>query len=425
MGGKCNGAAVAVRGPLPAPTPRALAPGRILWLMRASLVLVLAVALAACRPERRAGGPPRGEFLVATDDSTFWVTSGPAGVHARGLPIQLARFDGRFYEVYAMDDDRSFDDALLVGQRLYRRDLETDDSVVVFADTTVPRVARDYARANPDARPLAPDEDGAEDPSTVATADIDVVDVHGPYLSFQYATDLQLPSGDSWHSVRHGVVDLRAGRPVGLRQLFGQAVARRIVGNGRGAFDSITDSVRLASGVGARRAARALRHFRFDETSFTLTSVAGEPAVDFVAPGLATSPDMLPLPLPPINAAGVRWWKDVRPTLPVADDGRVARWRGHGYDVVTRGDTSDTTSRLVITDTARREWSVTTLSSPARRIFWLDAPAITPAQRHALEGAFEEASLYDDDVRAVARRTPPPSPLRLRVRLVAASIPAQ
>lgn len=388
--------------------------------MRASIVPVLAAvvaALTACRPARRAAEPPRGEFLVATDDSTFWVTSGPAGVRARGLPIQLARYDGRFYEVYAMDDDRSFEDALLVGQRLYRRDLESGDSVLVFEDTTVPRIAREYARDNPDARPLAPDEDGAEDPGTVATAEIDILDVHGPYLSFQYLADVQLPSGDSWHSTRQGVVDLRAARPVGLRQLFGQATARRIVAEGRSAYGSIADSVRLASGTRARRAARALRHFRFDETSFALTAVGGEPAVAFVAPARTVTPDVVPLPLPPIRASGVRWWKDVRSTLPAEDDGVVARWHGHGYDVVARGDSTDSLSQLVIVDSTRREWSIGTISSPARRIFWLDSPPVTAAQRRALDGAFEEASLYDDDARAVARHAVPAPVIVRRVSL--------
>jgi hypothetical protein len=35
--------------------------------------------------------------------------------------------DGRFYELNVTDDDRSYGDAVLVGQRVYRRDLENDD----------------------------------------------------------------------------------------------------------------------------------------------------------------------------------------------------------------------------------------------------------------------------------------------------------
>ena len=391
--------------------------------MRAPIVLALAALVAACRQAPRSATPPRGEFLVATDDSTFWVTSGPSGVRARGLPIQLARFDGRFYEVYAMDDDRSYADATLVGQRLYRRDLETRDSALVFADTMVPRVAREYARDNPDERPLAPDEDGSDDPGTVATAEIDILDVHGPYLSFQYATDLQVDGGDARHSVRQGVIDLRAGGPVGLRQLFGQAAARQLVAEGRGSYGVIADSVRLASGSEGRRAARALRHYRFDETSFALTDVDGAPAVTFVVPASLVASDIDPLPLPPIRAGDVRWWRDVRATLPADDDGRVARWHHEGFDVMAVSDTTDSIAQLLLADPAGRRWSVANLSSPPQRIFWIDTPALTTAQRRALEGAFEEASLYDEDARSVARHAPLRRPAIRSTRLVRRATP--
>ena len=82
----------------------------------------------------------------------------------RGEPLVLARYGGRWYEVYSADDDKSYDDALLVGQFLYRRDLLTGDSSLVFADTVVPRMAAAYARAHPDEKPLSPDEDGEADP---------------------------------------------------------------------------------------------------------------------------------------------------------------------------------------------------------------------------------------------------------------------
>src|SRR5437763_2134524 len=113
-----------------------------------------------------AGGPPRAEFLVATQDSTFWVTTTGSKIGARGAPLTLAQYDGRFFEVFLADDDRSYEDALLVGFRLYRRDLIQGDSTVVFEDSIVPRVAREYAKAHPSAHRLSPDEDGREDPAT-------------------------------------------------------------------------------------------------------------------------------------------------------------------------------------------------------------------------------------------------------------------
>ena len=74
----------------------------------------------------------------------------------RGAPLQLARVDGRLYELYVADDDRSYEDAILVGQRVYRRDLVTGDSVLVYQDTLVPHLARLYSRLHPDDRPLRP-----------------------------------------------------------------------------------------------------------------------------------------------------------------------------------------------------------------------------------------------------------------------------
>jgi hypothetical protein len=65
-------------------------------------------------------------------------------------PLVLAKYDGRFYEVYAADDDFSYSDALLLGERVYRRDLLSGDSVLVFSDTTVPRFATAYARTHPE-----------------------------------------------------------------------------------------------------------------------------------------------------------------------------------------------------------------------------------------------------------------------------------
>ncbi len=379
------------------------------------LVLVALPALAiACRSNRSATSAtpaPVAEFLVSTEDSTFWVTSGSSGTHARGVPMQLARFDGRFYEVYSMDDDRSYEDALLVGQRLYRRDLESGDSVMVFADTTVPRVARAYAQANPDQQPLGPDDDTNDDPRTVATADIDILDVHGPYLSFEYHVDLQLPppSGQSWHSTRRGVVDLRSARPTTLRSIFGDSVARSISTKGQAAYREISDSLRSEAGGGRRgsRVTRSLASFRFDETSFTLTSLEGRPAVAFVAPGRARSPEVVPLPLPPIPAAGARWWSDVRPTLPMDDSGNVSRWRRNGYGVVARTDSSGGSTQISIVDPAGHSFPVVTTSTPARHIFWLDAPPVVPSQRKALVAAFEGASQYDENVRTATRYDQP------------------
>src|SRR5438874_4222987 len=91
--------------------------------------------VAACGTHERTSSaaypPPRAEFLVATQDSTFWISSNGKRMRARGAPLTLARYDGRFVELFLADDDRSFPDALLVGLRVYRRDLASGDSTVI------------------------------------------------------------------------------------------------------------------------------------------------------------------------------------------------------------------------------------------------------------------------------------------------------
>src|SRR5262245_30570919 len=82
--------------------------------------------------------PPRAEFLLGSADSTFWVATTSGETKVRGAPLVLAQYDGKIYEVYAHHEDLSYPDALLLGDRVYRRDIATGDSTVVFADTTVP-----------------------------------------------------------------------------------------------------------------------------------------------------------------------------------------------------------------------------------------------------------------------------------------------
>src|SRR5437868_8253644 len=214
---------------------------------RLGFALVLAAACGPRDPGALSKGgspPPQAEFLVATQDSTFWVTTKGTAVRARGAPLTLAQYDGRFFEIYLADDDRSFPDALLVGLRVYRRDLLKGDSTIVFEDSIVPRIAREYANAHPGVRRLSPEEDGAEDPATQAMADLQVVDVHGPFLSFEYHVDVSRRGAAPWHSARRGVLDLRAGRPTRLGDLFPAPVAAALVDSGKHELVAAVDSLR-------------------------------------------------------------------------------------------------------------------------------------------------------------------------------------
>src|SRR5689334_19733232 len=272
------------------------------------------VLLAACgrshaadRPPR--DPPPRAEFLMVGNDSTFWISTLDGGARVRGEPLVLARYGGRWYEVYSADDDRSYDDAMLVGTRLYRRDIQTGDSAIVFADTTVPRLADAYARSHPDERPLKPDEDGEATPSQQATAELDILDVFGPFLSYEYRVDASTRGGQAWRSTRRGVIDLRSGKPASVGDVFG-SIGERAVANGRRTFQAMRDSVaRVAPSLDAdeRRAAAALARQRFDDRSFSLTTSDGHPAVAFQIPGRGMGPEANGIQLEPVVVPDGAW----------------------------------------------------------------------------------------------------------------------
>jgi len=186
-------------------------------MRRAPIALAAAFLGAGCgRMTKRpaTGAPPPAEFIVSANDSSFWVRTDAQGVHVRGVPLALAHFDGRFYEVYSADDDHSYTQALLDGEVVYRRDLLNGDSAVVFRDSVVPKIAAAYAATHPGEDPIGPDDDVDDDAQVSATAEVDVLDLIGQYMSYEYRTDVELPSRAPRRSRRRGVLDLRSGRPI-------------------------------------------------------------------------------------------------------------------------------------------------------------------------------------------------------------------
>jgi hypothetical protein len=375
-----------------------------------SLLCSATLLVAACGTRdphaSTANPPPPAEFLVATQDSTFWVRAERSGVRVRGAPLTLAKYGGRFYEIFLADDDRSYDDALLVGLRLYRRDLLDGDSTVVFEDSIVPRLAREYAHAHPGARPLGPDQDGAEDPPTQALADLEVVGVQGPYLSFEYHVDVTNRGADPWHATRRGVIDLRSGRSARVADLLPAKLAATVVDSGRRQLAAVIDSMRResrgAAASAARRALAALSDSRFDERSFVLSVPDSQPAIEFALPQRGTDvPDDV-FSLDPLLVRQAPWWPEIAANFPNAanDLDHWLRFEKSGYDLIARYDSSAETAGLSLSDHVR-EWPVRVIAAPILHVFWLDKPAIDSTQRRALSRAFDEASLYDEATRTV------------------------
>jgi hypothetical protein len=413
------------------------------------------VVVAACerRPEVHPPAPPRADFLLAAGDSTFWVTTGPKGVRVRGSPLVLARYDGKFYEVYVADEDHSFYDAVFTSQRIYRRDLLTGDSMAVFLDSGVVAASQRYAIVHPDEQPLQSDEDASDDPSSSVTGEVDIVDVHGPYLSYEYrgtetakgaASADSLGGGGGRQILRRGVIDLRSGVQITPRALFGQVGGDSAVARGHRAFATTLGAIRAARASGnerARLAAEAARAFVFDPNSFALTDAGRDPGAQFFAPARGARGSGLTLPLAPVpvpEAADLDWWTAERVSLPIGGpDSASDVWTRPGLEIVAHYDTTGGPQEgqgVVVAirqvrdaravagkpaagaagaagdgrrEIAGREWRVGRFPSPTRRLYWLDRPQLDSAGRRALVRAFNESALYGDDARSARHEHAP------------------
>jgi hypothetical protein len=384
---------------------------------RTLLFVALVATTGACREtaRRTAARPPVAEFVLAAGDSSYWVSSDGADARLRGAPLELARIGRRFYELYVVDDDRSYQDAILLGQRIYRRDLLSGDSLLVFEDTIVPRLAAAYHRLHPDDERLGPDDDASDDPLWRATTTVDLVGLQGPFLSFTLHADVERDDRTPWHTSRRGVIDLETGRPASLARVAGGNVApvreHRTV-----AAAAILDSVRTGGDrIDRARTEALLRAYHLDPDGFTLTTVDGQPAVEYALSGSGSGEAGHLLELPPIPIGEPSWWRDASSTLPVSSaDGSREVWRRGRYEVVTRHEPGSTVARLLLRDSTSREWPLGRVPLPVLRILWLDDPPIDSLTRHALDRAFDESALYDEAARSTAyhRRTPRPA-LRL------------
>lgn len=379
-------------------------------MRRRVLLLTLALvaaSVAACeRVEPPAPAPPT-EFLVAAGDSVFWIRSEADGIRVRGAPMVVALVGGRLSELYVTDEDHSFYDAVYVGQRLFRRDLINGDSTQLFADTLMRILARNYAAANPDEQPLAEEEVGSEDPRIVGSAEILVVDVLGPWASYEYRTDVDIIGRPSSHGLRRGVLDLRTGVPSTLESLFGRAAARAAIADGQRQWRELRDSTLVAAaGSKDEKALRSeYERYGFDPRSFGLEVEEQRPLLRF---SLALSGSLNPLPalqLGPVAIDEPAWWPTVRDDYAALGEGGERVWRRGGYSIVAR-PAAGTKPRVAfaLRDAGGQEWPLGFVPAPVQRLMWLDDTLIVPGTRDALIRAFDEAALYGEETR-VARRT--------------------
>lgn len=387
----------------------------------ATLGALLGALLVACQARNAdtPHEPPAAEFLFAAGDSTYWVRSGEAGVRVRSAPILLTEVDGRFFEVFIAEDGVDYEEAAFAAARVYARDVSQRDSLSLFDDGSVMREAEAWKRRHPRAEPIDPEsEDLANEPQTVVSEEIEILDVHGPWVTFNHLLDVDVADGEPHrHAGKRYVVDVRTGTHASLHSMFGEAEARRLIDAGRASFRQLIDSIRTAGDDRAKLARETLESFRFDSSSFGITDVARAPAVAFMIPGNGVEGEALALNLPPLTAQAPSWWGAVKTTLAQwnADSSQV-RWTRTGYDVVARPDSDGESLALTLVSSpspAGKAWPIATVPAPAYQLIPLDAPPVTAALRHALASAFDASATLSGVQTASHRRRAPRVTLRL------------
>jgi hypothetical protein len=379
--------------------------------------VVILFAATACERVTVGSPAPHTEFVIASADSSYWVRSDDEGIRVRGGPLMLAQVGGRFAELYLTDVDQSFYDAVYVGQRLIKRDVVSGDSMVLFADTLMPVLARAYAAANPDERPLSAEEEGNENPRTIATAELMVLDVHGPWLSYEYRTDIDVIGGVAAHGSRRGVIDLRTGTPTTLEALLGPVEARRVIAQGRTLWREAQDSLTVAFTDQGLDARAELHGLGFDPRSFVIRVVNRLPHVRFSVAQSAARNAGGSYELEGIPVEVPTWWDEVRRGFPVAGESATERQWVRGHFALVARDASRSTARVafLLRDEGGGEWRLGSVPAPVHRVMWMD-DSVVPGTREALLKAFNESAFQNGDVRIVRGDDPP---RRRRVREMA------
>jgi hypothetical protein len=193
----------------------------------AALSLVLAGACALPPPP-----PPTAEFLVSAGDQTYWVRSDQTGLRIRGSPLILARTGGRYYEVFVVEIDRSYPKALFSGERVFRRDVATGDSAMIYDDTTIVRMAAEYRQRHPNAPVLGPDDDPDDNIDVSAVGETDILNVLGPYVALEHRLSIERADDHGLDDTTRAVIDLRDGKPVALDRMLRDSTVQEAAGEG-------------------------------------------------------------------------------------------------------------------------------------------------------------------------------------------------
>ncbi len=197
--------------------------------MRSLLLLALALVGACALPPPP---PPLAEFLVSAGDQTYWVQSNHLGLKIRGSPLILARTGGRYYEVYVGEVDHSYPRAVFAAERVFRREIATGDSTVIFEDSAVLAMATDYKRKHPNQAMLAPNADPDDEVDIAAVGETDVLNVLGAYVALEHRLSVGRADGADQEDTTHTVVDIRSGKRVTLEHVLDDSTVHEAAGEG-------------------------------------------------------------------------------------------------------------------------------------------------------------------------------------------------
>jgi hypothetical protein len=184
--------------------------------MRNHSWLILLPLVGCSLPQPR---PPSAEFLVADGGSTYWVTSGAGGIHARVSPLILTRAGGRYYEVFVAETTRSYQDAIFSAEPIYRRDLVTGDTTLLWEDSKIGAWEKVYLAGNPSAQLLDPDDESDDgDVALSAMGEAEIVGVVGPYVLYSHRSTIQSAEMEQADTAR-GILDVGLAKSVGVASL--------------------------------------------------------------------------------------------------------------------------------------------------------------------------------------------------------------
>lgn len=367
--------------------------------------LCASALFAACAPAARSTARPDAEFLLVTDDSTAWVRTAADTVVVQRAPLLLTMLGGRLVELFVAEEPFDFEDATFLVSRVYRRDLVTGDSTLVFADSTVLREAMRYIRAHPDAERLEAEEPAAPGASALESG-ITPTGVIGTMLGVEVHVDRTV--GElATHDTYAATLDLESGRRQALSDVIAPADAAAAMTLAHQSFGaSVVLAGRRAGPVG-KAASRALSALILDSLSFTLTRTGDSLAARFLAHDeqvIDEARDTHRFSLEPVALTPPGWWSQARVTLPRLLPDSSERFELGRVTLDVRYDSTDVATIATRTSTGQRP--VTRMLGPVRQVIVLgDSLVRPPGQwRQALERAFSESGYYSEQVRAASLR---------------------